>query len=100
MDTYSGIVKEMGTMAESMVKSSHPESKMIKDRQQVLVRFLFIYMILSNCTLLCLWPGVWYFSLLILGLLETCLFIADSCMYLDISCLYESQDINEKAAAS
>lgn len=35
MDTYSGIVKEMGTMAESMIKSSHPESKMIKDRQQV-----------------------------------------------------------------
>lgn len=35
MDTYGGIVKEMGTMAESMIKSSHPESKMIKDRQQV-----------------------------------------------------------------
>ena len=35
MDTYSGIVKEMGTMAESMIKSSHPESKLIKDRQQV-----------------------------------------------------------------
>ncbi|XP_063863709.1 spectrin beta chain, non-erythrocytic 2-like isoform X28 [Scylla paramamosain] len=36
MDTYSGIVKEMGTMAESMIKSSHPESKLIKDRQQML----------------------------------------------------------------
>ncbi|XP_050686605.1 spectrin alpha chain-like [Eriocheir sinensis] len=36
MDTYGGIVKEMGTMAESMIKSSHPESKMIRDRQQML----------------------------------------------------------------
>ncbi|KAK8731668.1 hypothetical protein OTU49_007418 [Cherax quadricarinatus] len=36
IDTYSGIVKEMGTMADSMIKSSHPESKLIKDRQQVL----------------------------------------------------------------
>ncbi|XP_071547281.1 spectrin beta chain, non-erythrocytic 5 isoform X4 [Panulirus ornatus] len=36
IDTYSGIVKEMGTMADSMVKSSHPESKLIKDRQQML----------------------------------------------------------------
>ncbi|KAK4313156.1 hypothetical protein Pmani_015473 [Petrolisthes manimaculis] len=36
MDTYCGIVKEMGTMADSMIRSSHPESKLIKDRQQVL----------------------------------------------------------------
>ncbi|XP_066955513.1 spectrin beta chain, non-erythrocytic 5 isoform X7 [Macrobrachium rosenbergii] len=36
IDTYSGIVKEMGTMADSMVKSSHPESKLIKDRQQMM----------------------------------------------------------------
>lgn len=36
IDTYSGIVKEMGTVADQMVKSSHPESKLIKDRQQML----------------------------------------------------------------
>lgn len=36
MDTYSGIVKEMGTMADSMIRASHPQSKLIKDRQQVI----------------------------------------------------------------
>lgn len=36
IDTYSGIVKEMGTVADQMIKSSHPESKLIKDRQQVI----------------------------------------------------------------
>ncbi|XP_042865885.1 spectrin beta chain, non-erythrocytic 5-like isoform X7 [Penaeus japonicus] len=36
IDTYSGIVKEMGTVADQMIKSSHPESKLIKDRQQML----------------------------------------------------------------
>lgn len=43
MDTYSGIVKEMGTMAESMIKSSHPESKLIKDRQQVFVNLYILF---------------------------------------------------------
>lgn len=51
MDTYSGIVKEMGTMAESMIKSSHPESKMIKDRQQVLDT-VFIYSLIQGLSII------------------------------------------------
>ncbi|XP_076029013.1 spectrin beta chain, non-erythrocytic 5 kst isoform X3 [Oratosquilla oratoria] len=34
IDTYSGLVKEMGSVAEQMIKTNHPESKLIKDRQQ------------------------------------------------------------------
>ena len=36
IDTYAGLVKEMGATADAMVKSNHPESKLIKNRQQVI----------------------------------------------------------------
>ncbi|RXG57046.1 Spectrin beta chain, non-erythrocytic 5 [Armadillidium vulgare] len=36
IDTYAGLVKEMGMNAEQMVKSNHPEAKLIKEKQQVI----------------------------------------------------------------
>ena len=36
LDTYSGLITEMGNMANAMVSSNHPDSKVITQRQQLL----------------------------------------------------------------
>lgn len=38
LDTYSGLITEMGNMAHSMVSSQHPDSKVITQRQQLLAQ--------------------------------------------------------------
>ncbi|CAG0913206.1 unnamed protein product [Notodromas monacha] len=35
LDTYNGIVNEMGSIAQGMLKSQHPEGKIIEDRHQM-----------------------------------------------------------------
>ncbi len=38
MDSYSGLVKEMGNMAQAMVNAKHPDSKIINNKQQAIVQ--------------------------------------------------------------
>lgn len=40
LDTYSGIVSEMGTTAQLMVASKHPDSKAISTKQQMIEKML------------------------------------------------------------
>jgi len=40
VDTYSGLITEMGNMAQAMVSSNHPDSKIITQRQQLLMQGL------------------------------------------------------------
>lgn len=40
LDTYSGIVQEMGTTAQSMVTAKHPDSKAIASKQQMIEKML------------------------------------------------------------
>ena len=53
IDSYSGLVKEMGTTADGLIKTKHPQSKMIKERQQVainlyeLMRMLLLFIMLK-----------------------------------------------------
>ena len=35
IDSYCGLVKEMGTTADALVRTNHPQAKAIKERQQV-----------------------------------------------------------------
>ena len=38
LDTYSGLINEMGNMAQAMVTGNHPDSKVITQRQQLLTQ--------------------------------------------------------------
>ena len=38
MDSYSGLVNEMGNMAQTMVNAKHPDSKIINNKQQAIVQ--------------------------------------------------------------
>jgi len=40
MDSYSGLVNEMGNMAQAMVKAKHPDSKIINNKQESIVQQL------------------------------------------------------------
>ena len=40
LDTYSGLITEMGNMSQAMVSSNHPDSKVITQRQQLLTQGL------------------------------------------------------------
>ena len=36
LDSYAGLVKEMSSVGDAMVKASHPDAKMIQQRQQLI----------------------------------------------------------------
>jgi len=38
MDSYNGLVKEMGHMAQAMVNAKHPDSKVINNKHEAIVQ--------------------------------------------------------------
>lgn len=48
IDSYCGLVKEMGTTADGLIKINHPQSKLIKERQQVSIIFTSFSIYLSK----------------------------------------------------